>query len=220
MSLLWVTAQGADWYQARNKGDLSAMNRHKDLVAQAHGVPGYQAGIALRPVYQSLGHSAFGQLKPKDAGFASGPANDADGNTQMPWSDDHSLNEHENWHHVPVTNVNLRQPIHATQDSVGSRMVAHNLFHPGKLPPKELPGQERTSQVGHPDVDPDTHDLHERADHIGADESSRVPRFYRSKEGRMYVADGHHQTAANLLLRKGTMRGRVWDENNPPEGVR
>ncbi len=220
MSLLWVTASGGDWATARNRGDLSAMNRHKDQVAQAHGVQGFRAGIALRPVYQALGRGPFSQIKPEDAGFASGPKDDADGNTIMPWPDDHSLNEHENWHHVPVTDVNLHQPIHATQDGVGPRMVAHNLFHPGKLPPKEVPGQERTSDVGNPDVDPDTHDLHERADYLGADESSKVPRFYRSKEGRMYVADGHHQTAANLLLHKTTMPGRVWDESNPPEGVR
>lgn len=214
MSLLWVTAAQDDWYLARNKGDLSTMHRHRDQVAQAHGVPGFRAGIALRPIYQTLSRSNIGEMKPTDAGFASNPKNDSQGNTAMPWSDEHPLNEHANWHDIPVTDVNLRQPIHATQDGVGARLVAHNLFHPGKLPPASFRPED--NRVGHPDQDPDAQDHGERAEAVGADEASKVPRFYRNKQGQMYVADGHHQTAANLLLGKSTMPGRVWDESNPP----
>jgi hypothetical protein len=220
MSLLWIVANNGDWASARNRGDLSAMNRHKQQVADAHGVPGFKAGMALRPIYHALSRSQYGQLSPKDAGFASAPGTDSDGNTEMPWSDDHSLNEHENWHHIPVTDVNLKHPIHASQDSVGAKLVAHNLFHPGKLPQTSYAGSQGERDLGSPDIDPDSFPREERAEAVGADESSKVPRFYRNKQGKTYVADGHHQIAANLLLGKDTMKGRVWDENNPPEGIR
>lgn len=220
MSLLWKVAANSGWWDARNRGDLSSMNRHKDQVAKAHGVPGFRAGIALRPIYQALSRSRHGQLAPKDAGFASAPKNDADGNTEMPWSDDHPLNEHENWHHVPVTGVSLKQPIHATQDGVGAKLVAHNLFHPGKLPPVSYAGHATEHEVGNPDVDPDSFSREERERQTNPDEASKVPRFYRDKQYKLHVADGHHQVAAALLLGKDSIPGRVWDENHPPEGVK
>lgn len=221
MSLLWVrAASGESWGTARNRSDMGEMTRHKNQVAKAHGVPGFRAGIALRPIYQALGRGSINDnIQPEDAGFASGPSNDSDGNLKMPWSDDHPLTDHENWHHVPVGSVPLKN-IHATQEGVNARGVAHNLFHPGKLPPVSWPGQEHSSEIGDPDVDPDSHDHAERAEAIGADEASKVPRFYRDKTGKTYVADGHHQVAAALLLKKPSIQGRVWDESSPPEGVR
>jgi hypothetical protein len=212
MSLLWVRTAAAEWYKARNTADMAAMKRHRQQIMDAHGVKDYQAGIALRPVYQSLSRHKIGQINAKDAGFASSPRQDSEGNDVLPWSDDHPLNEHENWHKIPVTDVPLRGPVHATQDGVGASLVAHNLFHPGKLPPTEWPGQEGTKGLGDPDVDPDTHDHAERAENVGADEASKVPRFYR-KNGQLHVADGHHQVAAALLLKKPHIQGRVWDED-------
>lgn len=222
MPNLWVQAvSGGPWFEARNRGDISAVNRHRAQVAAAHGVPGFRAGIALRPIYQALGRSTYGGLSPKDAGFASGPKQDEWGDV-LPWSDEHPLNEHENWHHVPVASVNLKQPIHATQDGVGAKLVAHNLFHPGKLPPVAHPGSEgeREHHVGNPDLDPDSFAHEGRSNAVNADEASKVPRFYRDAQGAMHVADGHHQVAAALLLGKPSIEGRVWDESNPPEGVR
>jgi hypothetical protein len=220
MSLLWVRAGLSKWYQARQGADMPAMTRHRDQIAQAHGVPGFKAAIALRPVYNALSKSPVGHMSPTDAGFASGPKLDADRNLEMPWSDDHPLNENKNWDHIPAEKVNISRGIHATQEGVNASTVAHNLFHPGKLPPISWPGHEQTSEIGHPDVDPDSHDRALREEHYGADESSKVPRFYRDKTGKTYVADGHHQVSAALLLKKPHIEGRVWDENNPPEGVR
>lgn len=219
MSLLWVrtAANSGEWYMARNTADMPAMKRHRQQIADAHGVKDYQAGIALRPVYQSLSRSKIGSISAKDAGFASEPRRDSDGNDVMPWGDSHDLETHENWHHIPVTNVSLKGPVHATQDGVGARLVAHNLFHPGKVAVTEYPGQEGTKGLGDPDVDPDSHDHQERAEAVGADEASKVPRFYKDKTGRLHVADGHHQVAAALMLKKPHIQGRIWDENNPPE---
>jgi hypothetical protein len=221
MSLLWVrtAANAGEWYMARNTGDMQALKRHRQQVVDAHGVKDYQAGIALRPVYQSLAGRG-GYMSPKDAGFSSGPKLDQHGNEVLPWGDGHPLETHENWHHIPVTDVSLRSPIHATQDGVNARIVAHNLFHPGKIPATEYPGQEGTKGLGDPDVDPDSHDHAERAEAVGADESSKVPRLYKDKTGQLHVADGHHQVSAALLLKKPHIQARVWDENNPPEGVR
>lgn len=217
MTNLWVTAAFSEWWGARNRGDLTTMNRHRDQVAGAHGVKGFQAGIALRGIYQSMNGNR--DISPKDAGFASGPKTGSDGNLEMAFPDDHDLYEHHRWNGIEPTEVNLKQPIHATQEGVTAPMVAHNLFHPGKLPPggHSGPGSEH---VGNPDFDPDDMDHGHRVDSVSADESSSVPRFYRDATGKMHVADGHHQVAAALLLKKPSIRGRVWDESNPPGAPR
>lgn len=220
MSLLWKTAANAGWWDARMRGDMPAMNRHRQQVADAHGVKDYQAGIALRPIYQALSHSRLAQIKPKDAGFASAPRENADGELELPFPHDHPLWEEDNWKHVPETQVNLKQPIHATQESVSANKVAHNLFHPGKMTPPDYEGQQGAHDIGSPDVDPDTYSHEERTNALQATPVTSSPRFYRSKAGQMYVADGHHATAAALMLKKSHITGRVWDDNNPPEGVR
>lgn len=220
MSLLWKTAANPGWWDARMRADMPAMKRHTKQVAEAHGVKDYQASIALRPIYQAMSHSRLSQIKPENAGFASSPKEDENGELKLPFDQDHPVWNEENWKHVPETQVNLRQPIHATQESVSANKVAHNLFHPGKMTPPDYEGQQGAHDIGNPDVDPDTYSHDARAEALGASDVSAKPRFYRSKTGQMYVADGHHATAAALLLKKPHITGRVWDENNPPEGTR
>lgn len=220
MSLLWKVAARSGWWDARMRGDLSTMNRHKGQVAQAHGVKGFQAGVALRPVYEALHRSSMGHMDPKDVGFASKPRKDEDGADVLPWKEDHPLNEAANWHDIPVTKVNLRQPIHATQDGVSADLVAHNLFHPGKIPPPRFIGSDSAKDVGNPDVDPDSYSHEDRQYAHDTGEETRTPRFYKDAGGQMHVADGHHETAAAMLLRQPHINARVWDENNPPEGAK
>lgn len=211
MSLLWVQAAAADWYSARNTGDTAAMKAHRQQIVNAHGVKDFQAGIALRPVYQALHGGRSGHIEPKDAGFASGPKLDSDRNVALPWSDDHPMYDSKNWDSVPTTQVDHRKPIHATQEGVNARMVAHNLFHPGKLPPGSHSGQG-ASDVGNPDLDPDDVDEEHRRSAVGADTASKTPRLFKDKSGNLHVADGHHQIAAHLLLKK-PFQAKIWDES-------
>lgn len=88
------------------------------------------------------------------------------------------------------------------------------------MTPPDYEGQQGAHDIGSPDVDPDTYSHDARADALGASDVSAKPRFFRSKTGQMYVADGHHATAAALLLKKPHITGRVWDDSNPPEGTR
>lgn len=219
MSLLWKAAANAGWWDARMRADMPAMKRHRQQIVDAHGVKDYQAGIALRPVYQAMSHGRLSQLKAKDAGFASAPQEDENGELKLPFDQDHPVWNEENWKHVPETQVSLKQPIHATQGTVSANKVAHNLFHPGKMSPPDYAGGRGEQDIGDPDVDPDSYSHEDRSEALGAHPVSATPRFYRSKEGQMYVADGHHATAAALLLKKPHITGRVWDENNPPKGM-
>lgn len=220
MSLLWKNAARSGWWDARWRGDMSAINRYRGKIAKAHGVPGFRAGSAMTPVMEALHGNHFGEMKPEDVGFASHPHKDEDGADVLPWKDDHPLNEEENWHHIPVTQVPIRRPIHATQDGVSADLVAHNLFHPGKVPPPRFAGSASEKDVGNPDVDPDSYTHEDRQYAHNTSEATRTPRFYKDEHGSMHVADGHHETAAAMMLGKTHIPGRVWDEKNPPEGVR
>ncbi|MGN6635999.1 MAG: GNAT family N-acetyltransferase, partial [Oryzihumus sp.] len=117
----------------------------------------------------------------------------------------------ELWHGVPVTQVPT-EGIHATQNWLRPRTLAHNLFHPGK----KL-GQV-DDEEGHPDFDPD--DLpREEEDYDDIDEGSRPRpdlgehvRYMRREDGRMQLLDGHHRAAIDIALGKKTTPGTVIDE--------
>lgn len=211
MSTLWVHAAAADWFSARNTGNSAAMKAHRQQIMKAHGVKDFQAGIAMRPVYQALHGGRVGHIDPKDAGFASGPKTNSEGNIDLPWSDDHDMYESKNWDNIPTTTVDYHKRIHATQEGVNARMVAHNLFHPGKLPPGSHSGQG-SQDVGNPDLDPDEVDEEHRRSAVGADSASSVPRLFKDRSGTLHVADGHHQIAAHLLLKK-PFQAKIWDES-------
>lgn len=213
MSLTWAqAAHQADWWTARQRGDVTAYKRHVQQIADAHGVSPVKARHAYVAVADAMRRGEYGH-KATRFGFASQPGTDAHGDTEMRIPDDHDIHDYEGparWGHLDTQDVNLRHGVHATQEGITPRMVAHNLFHPGKLMPTER------HNVGNPDYDPDEEDASSRAHADGVEMHSDQSRFYRPEHGPTYTADGHHRVAADLLLGKTHTKGLVWDDSKPP----
>lgn len=212
MSLTWVQAASqGKWWMARFGGDKEASDRHVQQIADAHGVSLPQAHKAYRAVTDMLRRSPHDHPA-TSVGFTSQPK-DHGWYEENPIPDDHDIHDHdgpERWAHLNPEQVDISRGVHATQPPMKPHMLAHNLFHPGKL----IPTEEHL--VGDPDHDPDieTHDARAEAD--GTEANSEQRRFYRPRNGKLYVADGHHRVAADLMLGKKQVSGLVWDDAKPP----
>jgi hypothetical protein len=126
----------------------------------------------------------------------------------------------ELWHRAHVAQVPLKG-MKASQSWVRPLGVAHNLFHPGMRAPEEE-GVE-----GDPDYDPSwDEERHRETDEMMAREygdkpqpKTDLPRFLRHRDGSYTCLDGHHRVAADLLLGKKSIPGRVIHEKQLAGGA-
>lgn len=222
MSLLWVTAM--PWWNGEEPHEyeeglrdpeeplLSRGQRYKAQVMHNHGVDGPTAQHAIQHVVRHLMDDAI-YKDPTEYGFASS------GRSMDHWDPDvaHRLMDPHTWKGRKPQQVDLTEPIHASQEFIRPPSVAHNLFHPGKRQPSF-----DDEAVGDPDYDPDEHRYEDDGDYEDPDHQreqnaihSQVY-FMRRNNGRMEVVDGHHRVATNLLLGKESMPGVVIHENEIP----
>lgn len=231
MSLLWTEAShhkvSMPWWNKDEPGEYEEHlrdpeeslrdrgQRYKQQVMDGHGVGASTAQRAIQHVVKHLDTDAA-HTDPVKYGFASSGW----GPRVLPDHIMYTVADPATWKGVKEQDVDLTEPIHATQDFVRHHSIAHNLFHPGKKQP-----DYEDEAVGDPDYDPDRYrdddESHgsvlppeERADH------SKVY-FLRRNNGKMHVVDGHHRVATNLLLGKKSMRGMVIHEHEipgPPDG--
>lgn len=190
-----------------NESMVARRNRYIKHISDAHGVDEKAATGALKHVFHSIDSVFAG---PEDYGFASS----ANQNHHYPLDTAHKLMDPKTWEGHHEEHVDLRQPIHATQNFIKPDAVAHNLFHPGKRTASD------GDAVGDPDYDPHwDSDFHHEED----EESDSTPeeralhgtaRFMRRHNGRMEVVDGHHRVAADMLLGKTHTRGKVIHERD------
>jgi hypothetical protein len=219
MSLLWTTAmpwwnnerrfdfEGDDEYPLRDPGESLAARgrRYQQKVVENHGVTPEVAQKSIKHVLKGMSKGeVWGD--PKEYGFAS--------SSRTPLS--FLMSSHEKaskiyrgdtWNHLPVQPVDLSEPIHATQDFVRHRGVAHNLFHPGKVAPRSEEDGE-----GDPDYEPDEPDY--GWDDPDENKHTSHPRFIRMNNGKLMAMDGHHRIATDLLLGKSHTMGRVLHERD------
>lgn len=215
MSLLWT--QAMPWWnnevEHEYEEDLRAPEeslrdrgkRYRQQVVDKHGVAPEIAQKAIQRVVKGLSQDeTWGD--PTHYGFAS--------STRQPLShlvdpDKASkLYRPDTWNHLPVQSVSLRdEPIHASQDFVRHRGIAHNLFHPGKQAPLD-------EEQGDPDYDPAWDHDDSAWESEDEHEHTKYPRFLRMNSGKMYAVDGHHRIATDLLLGKPHTYGRVVHEKD------
>ncbi len=188
-----------------SEGMATRRSRYVKQIAHAHGVGEKVAQGALRHVYSDISQGTV-FASPVDYGFAS--------QSHLPYSHrvEGKLKDPATWAGKEPQDVSLREPVHASQTFIRPHSVAHNLFHPGK------PQPIYDETVGDPDHDPDW-------DRDGMDEEEgdetpeekalgEVPRFMRRSSGRLDQVDGHHRTAADMLLGKSHTRGVVIHERD------
>lgn len=215
MSLTWTQAANqGKWWMSRPTGDVNTYNRHVQQIMNAHGVSRDQAQIAHGKLSDMLQRGQYGH-RPTAFGFASTPRTDAQGFMETHIPDDHDMKDYEGptrWGHLDTQKVDLSRGVHSTQQEMDPHVVAHNLFHPGKLMPTEK------HNIGNPDFNPDEEDAASRAHADGVEVNSDRSRFYQPQgaSGPTYAADGHHRIAADLLLGKKHADGLVWDDTRPP----
>lgn len=216
MSLLWTRAM--PWYDERlepheyeyDVRDVDEPNRQrgqrfKQRVMDHHGVDDATAQRAIEHVVKGQDNGVI-WADPSEYGFAS--ARRAFDN--YPSHLISKLMDPDTWKGREPQEVDLTEPIHASQDFIRHKSVAHNLFHPGKKQPAY-----QDDAVGDPDYDPDQDQ--EEDDGYGEESSEGVDHgqvyFMRRHNGRMEVVDGHHRVATNLLLGKRSMPGMVIHEH-------
>jgi hypothetical protein len=204
MSLLWIEAA---WYNAKpgtqewgehgfgHESREQRRDRYVQHVQQAHGV---DRDTALGAIQEIVRHRSV-----PVAPFASTPGKPPSG-MRLPEEVDFK----EAWDYAPVEHVDLRKPVHASQNFLHQHYLEHNLFHPGEVPPRER------EEVGHPDAssndDPDDEDYQWHTD--ASENGPRdLPRLIRQTDGSHVVVDGHHRMATELLLNKPTTQARVLD---------
>jgi hypothetical protein len=215
MSLLWTTAM--PWWNKkpekeyeeglRDPGESLAQRgkRYQQKVVENHGVTPEVAQKAIQRVVKGM---SKGEIwgDPKDYGFAS--------SSRAPMS--HLVHPDkapriyrgDTWNHLPVEPVSLRdEPIHASQDFIRHRGVAHNLFHPGKIAPHD-------EEQGDPDYDPDWDHDDSSWDSDDETEHLKYPRFLRRNNGELHALDGHHRIATDFLLGKSHTTGRILHEKD------
>lgn len=221
MSLLWRTAawwnndrdyeyEGDDEYPLRdpNEHPKDRGQRYVSQIVDRHNVTRGAAEKALKHVLQHHDHSTIFK-SPEDYGFASSA------NQMSHYSGDmiEKLMDPATWQGRKVQQVALHQPLHATQNFIRPKSIAHNLFHPGKKQPEYEEGA-----VGDPDVDPN--DMQSDEDEW-YEEGGETPEqrelhknvfFMKRHNGRMEVVDGHHRVAADMLLGKSHTPGIVIHE--------
>lgn len=218
MSLLWTQAmpwwnnerefehEGDDEYPLRDPSETlrERGQRYKTQVMSNHGVDGPTAQRAIQHVVKHLDEGHVWK-DPTEYGFASSNR----GDSHWPMDVQQRLMDPHTWKGRQPQEVDLTEPIHASQDFLRPSSVAHNLFHPGKRQP-----EYEDDAVGDPDYDPDD----TREDEDPSDDHSLHSQVYfmRRNNGRMDVVDGHHRVATNLLLGKKSMPGIVIHENEIP----
>lgn len=210
MSLLWVQAAwhdaqpGTEEWDEHGYGHESRDERRERYLQQvqtAHGVDRDTAHEAISRVARAM--RGGGRLSPVDAGFASQPAPPRKG-VDLPEEVDFK----DAWDRAPVRHIDLSRGVHASQTFLHPRYLAHNLFHPGEVPPNE------GDMVGHPDElsndDPEDEDYQWHTD--ASENGPRdLPRVIRQTDGSYVVADGHHRLATELMLGKRTTAARELD---------
>lgn len=198
------TGETNPWHQRwpEETGEEMAARREDYIgrVMQGHGVDRENAVSALRQVSRDAG-SDHAFADGRDYGFINDPGHHGDRFFTEKMIG--HLNKPETWAGVPVTQVPTAE-IHASQNWLRPRTLAHNLFHPGKREPSE-------EESGHPDIDPGDDDPSWEQDqdlNMG-----KVSRFVRRADGRMQVADGHHRVATDMILGKAATPGKVIEEH-------
>ncbi|MFF7198176.1 hypothetical protein ACFZAM_31270 [Streptomyces sp. NPDC008079] len=203
--------EGDDEYPLRDPHESMAQRRSRYIshVADAHHVDEKAATGALRHI---VGHISSGSLftSPTDHGFAS----DSDQAHHYSLSMSRKLMDPKTWEGRKPENIDLRQPLHATQNFIRPDSVAHNLFHPGSHEPTER------SAVGDPDYKPSWDDDSREESESGSESTPEekalhnTARFMRRHNGRLEVVDGHHRVAADMLLGKTHTRGVMIHERD------
>lgn len=192
--------EGDDEYPLRDPEEplKERGQRYARQVAKAHGVPHEHAERALKHVLEDVPHGH--SVSPGFYGFDS----QDDQRTHYSQPQIQKLMDPKTWKGKPVEDIPIHE-IHATQNFLRPKSVAHNLFHPGQKQPEE------DEAIGDPDYHPDQnrdpeahwHDWPEQ------DELHSVPRFVKNQYGEIEVADGHHRVAADKLLGKSHSRGVI-----------
>jgi hypothetical protein len=170
--------------------------RYVRQVAEAHGVEHGAAQKAVKHVLEDVPHGH--SVSPGFYGFAS----QDDQRTHYSMPQIHKLMDPKTWEGKPVEDIPLDE-VHATQNFLRPKSVAHNLFHPGQKQPDE------DEAVGDPDYHPDQNRDPEAHWHEYPDQEKlhSQARFVRNQYGEIEVADGHHRVAADMLLGKSHTRG-------------
>lgn len=213
MSLLWVTAlpwwndereheyEGDDEYPLRDPEESlkDRGQRYVRQVVQAHGVPHEHAQRAIKHVLGDLTEDRT-YSSPNEYGFAS----QDDQATHYTNHQRGKLMDPKTWEGKPVEDIPIHE-VHATQNFLRPRSVAHNLFHPGKKQTWE------DAAVGDPDYDPadDSDDGESEYDDPEQEKLHSLPRFVRNAYDEIELADGHHRVAADILLGKTHTRGVI-----------
>lgn len=203
MSGLWTEASwltekpGDDGWEDHGFGHETREQRRDRYVQKVQDVHGVDHNTALN-VLKAVSKN----LDPVGAGFATQPQHSYDKvHQQLP----KGYIDHDTWDRAPILDVDLRHPVHATQNWLKRDQMFHNLFHPGKKPPDE------PDLMGHPDVDPDDHRDSEEDDAYWDSRHGDQPAFIRQTDGSHVLIDGHHRVATDMLLGRPTSRGRVVD---------
>jgi hypothetical protein len=185
--------------------------RYVSHVVDRHNVSRTQAQTALRHVMRHHDSDAISQ-SPMDYGFASA------GNQMGHYSPamTRKLMDPKTWEGRPVQQVPLDQPLHASQNFIRPKSIAHNLFHPGKRQP-----DYQDEAVGDPDHDPDWDRDEEESSEGESPQERELHKnvfFMKRKSGRMEVVDGHHRVATDMLLGKSHTPGIVIHEHELNQG--
>lgn len=203
MSLLWIQAAwhdaqpGTEEWDEYGHGREDKDQRRERYIRQVQDAHGVDRDTALGAIKAVVGHLRDKHVQP----FASVPGPMR--RVHLPEEVDFK----EAWDSAPVEDVDLHKPVHASQHWLKGRSLAHNLFHPGEVPPSEY------EREGHPDEesnrDPDDDDYQY---YTGNDNGPRdLARLIRQTDGSHLVVDGHHRMATDLLLNKRTTKARVLD---------
>lgn len=209
MSLLWVEAAWAEWYDTHpddpgwgifGHGHETPNERDRRYIHQIAKVHRVHPAYAQQAFHIVRGALARGRetMRPTDLGFKSEPEPDDDNRAPRIFS------EHQVWGDAPIKTVSTGR-LHATQHKLATDVLAHNLFHPRR----ELGG----NFIGHPEIKPNP-DSQRRPQYVDprlADVPTDLPRLIRQTDGSHLVYDGHHRLAAGWLLGKQRTSARVID---------
>jgi hypothetical protein len=223
MSLLWRTAawwsrdpdEMHEYEEGLRDPEEPGKARGQRYVSQVVDRHNVDRGAAEKAIKHVLQHHQEGNdvgASPEEYGFATSAAQWK----HYPMEMTQKLMDPKTWRGKKVEQVPLDQPIHATQNFIHPRAVAHNLFHPGKRTAEE------GEAIGDPDYDPNwDSEQREESDRESDREFGLSPEerelrknvfFMKRKSGRMEVVDGHHRVATDMLLGKSHTPGIVIHE--------
>ena len=203
MTLLWITGAwhdtrpGDDEWDEYGYGYETMPERRERYIRRVQDVHGVDRDTALGAIKAVVGHLRDKPVQP----FASVPSPIR--RRRLPEEVDFK----EAWDNAPVEDVDLHQPVHASQHWLKGKMLAHNLFHPGEVP------AEYDERVGHPDEEPNRNPDSEDYEYYTENDNGPrdLPRLIRQTDGSYVIGDGHHRMATELLLNKHTTKARVLD---------